>query len=1062
MLTRPSHEPDLAARLGDAPFRLLADHLPALCWMADPDGTVLWCNRRWYDYTGVADDADPARSWPAVQDPGLLQEIGLRWEAAIARGTADEMVLPLRGRDGRYRPFLTRAEPVRDADGRISCWLGTMTEISSQQEAERNQRFLLDLNDALRDETDPDAILVIVGNALAAHLEAARVGYGEVDPDREVITAAVRGWSDGTLPGEAGDYRLLDFGPVVANALKRGETCAIADVSRNDMTKGHVEAYRALGISALLCIPLIKRGRLAAVLYVHGAAPHGWHDSEIRLVEEVAERTWAILERARAEAGRRESDERLRLALDGAFLGTAQWDLATSRGRWSKRTCDILGVENGEDVTVEQFRELVHPDDRQRVFRTITEALRSGDQYAAEYRVVRPDGGLRWVVSRARVQRNEAGKAVGTVGLVLDITDRKLAEERLRESEERLRAIVETTPECVKIVDRDGCLIYMNPAGLEMIEADRLEHVDVAELVAPEYRRQWRANHARVCAGESVTWEFDVIGMKGARRRMETHAVPLPLPDGTFQQLAVTRDITARRRAEERLRESEALLAAFMKHAPIGMYLKDADGRYLLANPEMAKVFGKPVEEVVGRTAAELFGSEEAAMVAAFDREILETGRPHRVEEFLPEHDSYAWSMVVRFPVSLEGEQPTRIGGFDIDISDRKRAEAELERSREALYQSEKLTALGSLLAGVSHELNNPLSIILTLATLLESKTAGTEHGERARKIRTAAERCARIVQTFLAMARQKAPVRGRVDANDVVRTALELTGYTIRTAGIEILTRLAPDLPPLWADADQLTQVLVNLIVNAQQALEEKAGQRVLQIHTSASRDGIVRIEVVDNGPGVPLELRRRIFEPFFTSKPQGVGTGIGLALSLGIVEAHDGSLQLTNPPEGGACFVVELPAMAGGDMADVQQGCPERPGVACGAALVVDDEDDLGEALGELLEQEGFRVDLAGSGREAQALLAQGNYDVVLSDLRMPDIDGAALFDWIERERPDLVPRIAFVTGDTLGSAAGRFLARAGRPVLEKPFDADGLHRLLAELGRQAARPSAIAANG
>lgn len=939
MLKRHSVETDLVAQLGDAPFRLLADHLPALCWMADPDGKVQWCNERWYAYTGVSADTKLTKAWLSVHDPAMIPEIDRRWTTAVASGQAGEMVVPLRGSDGRYRPFLTRAEPVRDRDGHVSCWLGTMTEISSQQEAEQNQRFLLTLGDTLRDETDPSAILAAVGEALARHLEVGRVGYGEVDPDREIVKAASRGWNDGTMPGRPGDYRLREFGDVIADALCRGETCAVADVLKDASTTRHADAFLALGIHALLSVPLVKRGRLAAVLYVHSAVPRGWRDSEIRLVEELAERTWATLDRARAEAERRES------------------------------------------------------------------------------------------------------------------------EERLRESEARQRAIVETTPECVKIVSCDGRLVYMNPAGLDMIEAEHLEHVDVADLVAPEHREQWRANHARVCAGESVTWEFDVIGMKGTRRRMETHAVPLPSPDGTIQQLAVTRDISDRRRAEERLRESEALLAAFMKHAPIGMYLKEADGRYLLANPEMAKVFERPVEEVIGRTAAELFGPDEAAMIAAFDREIVETSRPRAVEEVLPGRDSYAWSLVVRFPVSLTAEQPARIGGFDIDISDAKRAEAELARSREALYQSEKLSALGSLLAGVSHELNNPLSIILTHATLLEAKTAGTPHAERAGKIRNAAERCARIVQTFLAMARQKAPVRARVDANDIVRTALELTGYTLRTAGIEIFTRLAPDLPPLWADADQLTQVMVNLIVNAQHALEEQEGRRALHIRTS-SHERTVRIEVVDNGPGVPPEIRRRIFEPFFTSKPQGVGTGIGLTLSLAIVEGHGGSIRLLDPPEGGACFAIDLPAVGDGQTAEERQHDPGKRFAACGAALVVDDEEDLGEALAELLEQEGFRVDRASSGREAQALLRERNYDVVLSDVRMPEMDGPALFDWIERERPKLVPCTAFVTGDTLGPAAGRFLARAGRPVLEKPFDAEGLRHVLAQLCPRATAPLRAAA--
>lgn len=1047
MATVKTLEPDLLARLDDAPFRLLADHLPALCFMADTAGRTVWCNRRWYNYTGVAPGADLEDAWARLHDPALVRHVARRWGDAINDGEAGEMVVTLRGADACYRPFLTRVEPVRGGDGQPACWLGTMTEIGSEQEGERNQRFLLELGDALRDESDPGAILQATGRGLAAHLNVARVGYGEIDQDGSTIRSSGRGWSDQTIPNTAATMQLDDFGIEAAAMVRRGETCVVADVETDPVIGDGAAAHLAVGAKAAVTVPLVKRGRLAALVSVHSAVPRAWRASEVALIEEVAERTWATLERARAEAARRESDERLRLALDGARLGTVEWDLATKRGRWSPRTCEIFGVESGDDITLDQLRDIIHPADRERVLEQIMGAVRSGGQYAAEYRIIRPQGGLRWVVSRARVQHNAEGVPVVTVGLVMDITDRKLAEERLRESEARQRAIIDATPECIKIVSCDGRLTYMNRVGLDLIEATDAAGADIAELVAPEHRELWRANHARVCSGESVAWEFDVVGLKGTRRRMETHAVPLVAADGSVQQLAVTRDVTERRRAEERLRESEALLAAFMSHAPIGMYLKDAEGRYLLVNPEMAKVFGRPAAEVLGRSADELFGPAEAAMIAAHDREILATGRSRAVEEFLPDHDSYGWSLVVRFPVAVQGEEPTRIGGFDIDIGDRKRAEAELARSREALYQTEKLTALGSLLAGVSHELNNPLSIVVALSMLLEDQAKGTPLGERAGKIRHAAERCAKIVQTFLAMARQRPPERAVVEANEVVRGAISLADYALRTAGIEVIVDLASALPPLWADADQLHQVVLNLIVNAQHALQDKAGERRLTLRTRAGeRPDTVAIEIGDNGPGIPPEVRRRIFDPFFTTKAQGVGTGLGLSFSLGIAEAHGGTIRLCDGPEGGACFVVELPTTPASEAVPVTN--PPHGAVAQGRALVVDDEPEIAEALAELLEVAGLRVDTASSGREAQELIAAHDYDIILSDLRMPDVDGPALYAWLQRERPSLVERIAFTTGDTLGPAAARFLENARRPVLEKPFGPDSVAQLLAGL--------------
>jgi two-component system NtrC family sensor kinase len=741
------------------------------------------------------------------------------------------------------------------------------------------------------------------------------------------------------------------------------------------------------------------------------------------------------------------SEDRLRLTLESALLGTIEWDVVGGRGQWSRRACEIFGVDQPDEMAPRQLLQRLHPDDRARISSAIRRAIARDRQCAAEFRILLPDGDVRWVTLRARIERDAEDRPVEASVLLFDSTDRKLAEERLRESEARLRAIVEATPECVKIVDEDGCVRYMNPAGLALLEAEEFGEFCIPDLITPECRDEWLANHARVCAGENVSWEFEVVSMKGLRRRMETHAVPLRLADGRIQHLAVTRDVTQRRLSEGRLRESEGLLAAYMKNAPVGMYLKDSEGRYLLLNPEMSKVFGRPAEELIGRTAADLLGAEEAALVADFDREILESGRPSAVEEYLPGIDSYSWSLVVRFPIASDGDQPPRIGGFDIDITDRKNAEEALERSRDALHQSEKLNALGSLLAGVSHELNNPLAIVVTLSSLLEEEAAGTAMADRAAKIRKAGERCARIVQTFLAMARQRPPERRRVEANDIVRGALELAGYSLSAADIEVVEELAPDLPPLSADADQLHQMVLNLIVNAQQALQEKASGRRLLVRTAAADRGrAVTIGVRDNGPGVPQSLRRRVFEPFFTTKPVGEGTGLGLSFSLGVVEAHGGSLSLCEAPGGGACFLATLPAAEAFELPAARADSVR--GDRRARVLVVDDDRDVAEALAELLEREGLCVDSAASAREAQKLIARVSYDIVLSDLRMPDIDGQVLFDWIKRLRPALAERTAFVTGDTMSSDAARISVATGRPLLEKPFRAEDVRRIIDQL--------------
>ena len=390
------------------------------------------------------------------------------------------------------------------------------------------------------------------------------------------------------------------------------------------------------------------------------------------------------------------------------------------------------------------------------------------------------------------------------------------------------------------------------------------------------------------------------------------------------------------------------------------------------------------------------------------------------------------------------------------DITEKKRSAEELSRQRESLHQREKLAAPGSLLAGVAHELNNPLSVVVARAVLLEEQ-GDTATQAAALKIRTAAERCARIVRTFLAMARQQPPERGAVAVNDVVAAALDITGYAVRTSSIEVALDLTKNIPLILADADQLHQVLLNLIINAQQSLQDQPPPR--RICVTSCFDflaDVVCITVADNGPGIPAPLRARVFEPYFTTKPTGMGTGVGLAVSLGIVEAHGGTLTVDCPIEGGAVFKITLPVGLV-EPTSANAALASKPSASQRAILIVDDEPEIREALAEILTVARHRVVTASSGREALERMAAEHYDAILTDIRMPDLDGRALYQEIERRWPRHAGRIVFVTGDTLASALREFVSESGRPVIEKPFLPGEVRRIVAELftASEVARP-------
>ena len=298
----------------------------------------------------------------------------------------------------------------------------------------------------------------------------------------------------------------------------------------------------------------------------------------------------------------------------------------------------------------------------------------------------------------------------------------------------------------------------------------------------------------------------------------------------------------------------------------------------------------------------------------------------------------------------------------------------------------------------------------------------------------------------FLALARQYPPEQQVAQLNQLVEDAVELLAYPLRIDNVEVIRRLAPDLPQLWADPHQIQQVIVNLLTNAHQALRGVSTRRHLVLTTRYARatDRIV-LEVADNGPGVPADVCGRIFDPFFTTKEAGQGTGLGLSLCRGIVDGHEGVLRLEATPGGGATFVMELPPGAPAEAADAHRAETGLEPAQRQSILVVDDEPDVGDVLAEALRLDGHRVDTVNSGAAALNRLLATSYDLVFSDMKMPGMNGIELYEEVARRRPGVERRMIFVTGDNLNPTTRQFLEQTGAVSVSKPFDIDAIRRLV-----------------
>jgi PAS domain S-box-containing protein len=631
---------------------------------------------------------------------------------------------------------------------------------------------------------------------------------------------------------------------------------------------------------------------------------------------------------------------------------------------------------------------------------------------------------------------------------IRDITERKRAEETLRESEEKYRDLVETMPDVVFAVDENGAITYLSPAIESMTgyNVSELMGHTFGDFLHPEDLALALEDFQRTLSGQTVINELRFFTKSGKMRWLRASNKPILVGDHMIGVHGVFSDITERKQVEEFLRQSEERYRTILEGMDDSYYEVDLAGNFTFVNDSLCHRLGHSREELIGMNYRAYTPAESSdATFKTFNR-VYRTSKPVKGVPAVAISKDGGLIFTERSVFPLRDDKGEIIGfrGISRDITGRKLAEEERKQLELKAQITSRLASVGEMAAGVAHEINNPLTGITGYAQLLmDRKNIPPDIRSDLVAINDGAQRVAGIVQRLLAFSRQTKPERKLVDINELIESTLILRAYHLKVNNIEVITKLAPDFLETVVDPGQIQQVLLNLIVNAETEMKLAHGKGKLTI-TTDKRDNTVKVSVKDNGPGIKPEIIDRIFDPFFTTREVGQGTGLGLSLCYGIITEHNGKIYARSQPGKGATFIVELPIIT-----EVKAPKPaevvvkKRHKKLNGRILVVDDEKVVRDVVNRVLTGDGHKVESVDNAADALKKIETEKYDLILLDVKMPGTSGVQLYKNIQKIAKPLAQKVVFMTGDIMGADTERFLSRTRAGHIEKPFNAEQLKR-------------------
>jgi PAS domain S-box-containing protein len=703
----------------------------------------------------------------------------------------------------------------------------------------------------------------------------------------------------------------------------------------------------------------------------------------------------------------------------------------------NRRLCEILGVRF-TDLIGHNLDDFIESPRLAEVHGSLDAFIAAGSWSGTVLVRLKEDSSLRyfdcWLQALA-----EEGRVTSVSGWARDVTAQY-------ESEIRFNELFESLREGVFFATVDGYILDANPAMVNL-----LGYAHKAELQTHNLKDLYSVPGDRqITVGELQSRgsfrDREIILRRKDGKMIFCLASGFAVRDtfGRISRLQGTLvDITERREMEKKLHQEQEFVRRLVANFPDLIAVFDRDGRFTYVSQSVKDVLGGAPEDYIGDTLGKRAGRDDQQKLADMFRNVISSNQSSVQVEFRIRHTDGSWKTLRASAGPLYDEigKITGVVASARDVTESKLIE-------ERLAQREKFAAMGQMMAGAAHELNNPLTAILGVGELLHERAADETSKRQLDLVMQQARRAAGIVQNLLAFSRPSAQARSEIRLPEVVQHAVQLAQPALSRKNIAVTFEAPGALPPVLGDAKLLTQVFLNIIINAEQSISSGATAGHLKVSLAGLGDRVA-VTVADDGPGISDENIGKIFDPFFTTKRPGGGSGLGLTIALAVIKEHNGSIDVESLPGSGAAFQVTLPAIGKVISNPVQNSAEKsQPGanaLAGHTALVVDDEEGIREIVQEGLTARGMKVEAASTAEDALALLAAKHYDVVLCDFNLPKLSGEELFNRL-RERPaHVLPHFVFITGELVDSERIAQLGKKGASILQKPFRVPDVARLL-----------------